>query len=211
MMTVFIWTDKITTPCLWQDMVQEEMFKVWVTFQTLAVGESIPLAYQIIRYHIVYDMKIENFRWKAWFVAGGNMTKAPTTITYASVVSNESVWTALPQISINCPDPHSFEWSWSEDCQHWECIPHCSSQQKNLVFSWTQVWLQCWEPTIVVHSLYGLKSTGATFCNHLANCMCHLGCNLVWLPKSFGYNLKPNPKMATSTMPMPSYSMLMTF
>ena len=31
------------------------------------------------------------------------------------------------------------------------------------------------KPAIVVRSLYGLKSAGAAFCNHLANCMQHLG------------------------------------
>ena len=34
--------------------------------------------------------------------------------------------------------------------------------------------------------------------------------NLVWLTKTYGYDLRPNLKMATNTMPMPFY-MLMTF
>ena len=28
---------------------------------------------------------------------------------------------------------------------------------------------------IVMHTLYGLKSAGASFCNHLVDCMTHLG------------------------------------
>jgi hypothetical protein len=28
---------------------------------------------------------------------------------------------------------------------------------------------------IIVRALYGLKSAGSSFCNHLANCMCHFG------------------------------------
>ena len=31
------------------------------------------------------------------------------------------------------------------------------------------------KPAIILRSLYGLKSAGASFCNHLADCMCHLG------------------------------------
>ena len=63
------------------------MLKVQVAFQVLADGKSIPLAYQMIRCHTVYDVKMENFRHKAWFVAGGHMIEVPATISYASVVS----------------------------------------------------------------------------------------------------------------------------
>ena len=62
-----------------------------VAFQVLADGESIPPAHQMIRCHMVYDVKMENFCCKAWFVAGGHMTEVPATVTYASVVSHESV------------------------------------------------------------------------------------------------------------------------
>ena len=77
------------------------MSKVQVAFQVLADSESIPPAYQMIRCHMVYDMKMENFHHKAQFVAGGHMTKAPATITYVSVVSHESVRIALTLTALN--------------------------------------------------------------------------------------------------------------
>ena len=50
---------------------------------------------------MVYDVKMENFRQKARFVAGGHMTEVPATITYASVVSHELVHIALTLAALN--------------------------------------------------------------------------------------------------------------
>ena len=44
---------------------------------------------------------MEDFRCKARLVAGGHMTKAPATITYASVVSRETVRIALLMAALN--------------------------------------------------------------------------------------------------------------
>ncbi len=48
-----------------------------------------------------FDVKMEDFRYKARLVAGGHLTKAPATITYASVVSRETVRLALTFVSLN--------------------------------------------------------------------------------------------------------------
>jgi hypothetical protein len=40
---------------------------------------------------MIFDMKMEYFRRKARFVAGGHTTDTPHAITYSSVVSRESV------------------------------------------------------------------------------------------------------------------------
>jgi hypothetical protein len=47
------------------------------------------------------DMKMEDFRQKTRLVAGGHLTQAPATITYASVVSRETVRPALTFASLN--------------------------------------------------------------------------------------------------------------
>ena len=44
---------------------------------------------------------MEDFRRKARFVAGGHMTEAPSAITYASVVSRETVRIALTLAALN--------------------------------------------------------------------------------------------------------------
>ena len=50
---------------------------------------------------MIFDIKMEDFRQKARLVAGGRMTKAPPTITYASVVSRETARLALTIAALN--------------------------------------------------------------------------------------------------------------
>ena len=66
-----------------------------VAFKILLDGQSAPIGYQKIPCHMIFDIKMEDFRRKARLVAGGHMTKAPATITYDSVVSPETVHIAL--------------------------------------------------------------------------------------------------------------------
>jgi hypothetical protein len=50
---------------------------------------------------MIFDVKMEDFRQKSRLVAGGHWTKAPATITYASVVSRETMRLALTIASLN--------------------------------------------------------------------------------------------------------------
>jgi hypothetical protein len=63
------------------------MNDVRVAFTMRDYDQEIPVGYQQIRTHMVWDIKMEDFRRKARCVAGGNTTEVPSTITYASVVS----------------------------------------------------------------------------------------------------------------------------
>jgi Reverse transcriptase (RNA-dependent DNA polymerase) len=63
-------------------------------------GTPAPIGFQQIPCHIVFDVKID-FTRKARFVAGGHVTNPPSTQTYASVVSRESVRIALLIASLN--------------------------------------------------------------------------------------------------------------
>ena len=47
--------------------------------------------YEFVRCHMIFDVKMDDFRRKACLVAGGHMTSAPGVTTYASVVSRETV------------------------------------------------------------------------------------------------------------------------
>ena len=79
----------------WADAISKEMKNVKVAFKMLDKDESVPRDHQFVRCHIIVDVKMEDFRRKARFVAGGHMTKAPSAMTYASVVSRETVRIAL--------------------------------------------------------------------------------------------------------------------
>ena len=51
---------------------------------------------------MTFDVKMENFQFKARLVANGNETGTPASLTYASVVSRESVRIALTLAALNC-------------------------------------------------------------------------------------------------------------
>ncbi len=87
---------------LWADAIaKKEMKKVCIAFNILPDGHSVPIEYQKIPCHMIFDVKMEDFRQKARLVAGGHRTKAPATITYASMVSRETVRLALTIASLN--------------------------------------------------------------------------------------------------------------
>jgi hypothetical protein len=86
---------------LWADAIAKEMKDIRVAFKILPDVLSAPLGYQKIPCHMIFDVKMEVFCCKARLVAGGHKTKAPATITYASVVSRETVRITLLMAALN--------------------------------------------------------------------------------------------------------------
>ena len=93
--------DKKNGNTLWADAIKKEMENVRVAFQIFEDGEQVPIGYQQVRCHMIFDIKQDDFRRKARLVAGGHTTEAPATVTYASVVSRESVRIALLLAALN--------------------------------------------------------------------------------------------------------------
>jgi hypothetical protein len=87
--------DKRNGNTLWADAITKEMKDVHIAFKCLNPGKCAPLDYRWIKCHMMFDIKIEDFRRKARMVAGGRMTGSPTIMTYASVVSRETIRIAL--------------------------------------------------------------------------------------------------------------------
>ena len=80
-----------------------EMLNVRTAFE-IHEGEKldIPIGYQEIACHMIFDVKLGgNFRRKTRLVGGGHTTKAPSCITYSSVVSRDSVCIALTVAALN--------------------------------------------------------------------------------------------------------------
>ena len=63
--------------------------------------KNVKPAYQFVHCHMIFDVKMEDFRQKARLVAGGHMTEAPPSITYACIVSRETVRIALTLVALN--------------------------------------------------------------------------------------------------------------
>ena len=83
--------DSMNSNTLWAAGIAKEMKNVCVAFKILADNESVPIGFQRIPCHMVFDIKMEDFTRKAHLVAGGHKTNAPSTITYSSVVLCETV------------------------------------------------------------------------------------------------------------------------
>ena len=91
---------------LWWDAICKEMKNVRVAFDVFEGEEKDILpGFQEVKCHMISDIKMgENFRRKAQMVAGGNTTEAPSSITYSSVVSRDSVRIALTIAALNILD-----------------------------------------------------------------------------------------------------------
>jgi hypothetical protein len=118
---------------------------------------------------MICDVKMEDFCCKAIFVAGGHTTDTPRAMTYASVVSRESVRVALNLAALNDLD-----------------VKMANIENAYLTAPITEkVWTvlgpefgdDAGKRALILRALYGLKSDGANFRNHLAECMKHLGWN----------------------------------
>jgi Reverse transcriptase (RNA-dependent DNA polymerase) len=100
-------------------------------------------------------------------VAGRHMLDAPEVSTYASVISRETVHIALTLAALNDLEVKS------NDIQNaYLCAP-CEENVYTVLgpeFGEHQG-----KKALIVRALYGLKSAGASFSRHLANCMRHLG------------------------------------
>jgi AhpD family alkylhydroperoxidase len=70
------------------------------TLEDATVGKKL-VGYQRINCHMVFDIKMDNLTRKARFVARGYTTDTPSSITYSSVVSRDSVRIAFLLASLN--------------------------------------------------------------------------------------------------------------
>ncbi|KAL7480043.1 hypothetical protein ACHAW6_005750 [Cyclotella cf. meneghiniana] len=57
-----------------------------------------------MRFHMIFDVKMEDFCCKAWLVAGGHTGKAPANLTDSSIVFQETMQIALLVTVLNNND-----------------------------------------------------------------------------------------------------------
>jgi hypothetical protein len=161
--------DKENGNTLWEDSMVKEMGNVRVAFNILPEDQPPPIAHTKIRTHIIFDVKMETLRRKARLVAGGHVTESPhPSLTYASVVSRESVRIALTLAALN-----DLEVKASDIQNAYLTAPLLTEK----------IWTVCGpefgedqgKNAVVVRALYGLKSAGHDYGVHIAQCMVHLG------------------------------------
>jgi hypothetical protein len=139
----------------WADAITKEMKEVHIAFNILPDGRSAPIGYQKTPCHMIFDMKMEDFQQKARLVAGGHLTQAPATITYASVVSRETVCLALTFASLN-----DLEVKVGDVLNAYITTP---VNEKVWTILGPEFGHDSGKSAVIVHALYGLKSAGAAF------------------------------------------------
>jgi Reverse transcriptase (RNA-dependent DNA polymerase) len=92
--------DEVSNTTHWADAIRKEISVIFPAVRILDEGQQPPVGYQVTPCHMVFDIK-SDFTRKARFVGGGHVTAPPTTQTYASVVSRESVRIAFLYASLN--------------------------------------------------------------------------------------------------------------
>ena len=109
--------DRMNNTDLWRKVINKEMLRVkvaWKTHDTNTLQEvregKVPelTGFQEIGSHIVFDIKMD-FTQKAQFVAGRHTTAAPTSMTYSSMVSHDSIQIAFLIAALNDLDIMSMD------------------------------------------------------------------------------------------------------
>jgi hypothetical protein len=152
---------------LWTNAIARETREVRKAFEILPEGQNVPVGYQKIPCHMVFDVKMEDFKRKACLVANGHRNEAPATITYAAVVSCEMVCIVLMLAALNDLQVKS------GDVLNAYITAPC--KEKVWTILGPKFGLKAGKSAIIVRALYGLKSAGAAFCAHIASFMRQIG------------------------------------
>jgi hypothetical protein len=151
----------------WERSVDEkEMKNVRVTFKILEDGTRAPVGYQHIPCMLIFDVKMD-FTRKTKLVAGGHVTQPAAILTYASVVTRESVRIALLIAALNDMSVLGADIS-----NAYLTAPTTEKVWTVLGAEWGSDAGKC---AIIVRALYGLKTSGAAYRNHFTSYLCSLG------------------------------------
>jgi hypothetical protein len=116
---------------------------------------------------MIFDVKMEDFRPKARFVAGGHTTDTPHDMMYASVVLRDSVRIVLTLAALNYLNVKM------ADIENAYLTAPITEKIWNVLGP--EFGDGAGKRALVVRALYGLKSAGADCRNHLSGCMKDLG------------------------------------
>ena len=159
--------DKKNGDTHWSDRISSEMKNVKVVFDVLSDGQNAPIGQKSVKCQMIFDVKMEDFRQRSRYVAGGHMTNAPPTITYTSVVSCETVRLALTIAVLN-----DLQVKAADIMNAYVTAPITET-------IWTvlgpEFLAEAGKKSIIFRDLYGLKISGAALRNHLEDCMRHMG------------------------------------
>ena len=151
---------------MWRDALSLEMFNVGVAFEILEEGQSAPTGWKNASGYLIWDVKMD-FTRKARWVLDGHKTPDPIRSTFAGVVSRESVRIAFTYAALN-----GLQVFVADICNAYLQAP---SSHKAYVVCGAEFGIENIGKVALIHrALYGGKSAGRDFRNHLRSCMHHL-------------------------------------
>ena len=167
--------DRRTGTTFWTNAIHKEMKNVRVAFEKIegATEEEmrkgkLKPGYKFCSTHMIFDIKMDGmFTRKARLVADGHKTQAPSSITYSSVVSRESVRLALLIASLNDLDISC--------CDIGNAYLNADCREKLWTVAGSEFGSDKGSVIIIARALYGLKSSGAAWRAKLAETMRTIG------------------------------------
>lgn len=150
--------DRQTGTTLWRDAIAKEMKNVMPAFE-FNDKDEVPVGFKKIDCHMIFDVKMDLTR-KARLVAGGHKTDPPKEMTYSSVVSRDSVRIAFTVAALNDLDVLM------ADVQN--AYLNAKTTERVYTIAGPEFGKNEGRPVLIVRALYGLKSSGARWRDHLA-------------------------------------------
>ncbi len=152
--------DRINGNTLWHDAIEKEMKNNRIAFDLLPRDSSAPVGYKKITCHMNFEVKMD-LRRKARYVAGGHLTDPPTSMTYSTVVSRESVRIAFLVAALNGLD------ILAGDIQN--AYLNADTTEKLYFIAGDEWKADRGRIVVIKRALYGLKSSALAWRNHLAD------------------------------------------
>ena len=129
---------------------------------------QIPPGFQQIKCHMIFNVKMgKNFHRKACFIAGGHTTETPSTLTYSSIMSRDSVQITLLTAALNGLQVMA--------CNIQNAYLTANCREKIWMYAGPEFGSERGTPMIIKKALYRLKSSGTVFQAHLAETLHDIG------------------------------------
>ena len=140
-----------------------EMYNIGVAFEILEDGKTAPAGYTKVSGHLIWSVKMD-FTRKARWVLDGHKTPDPVGSKYAGVVSRESVRIAFTYAALNDLDVCM------ADIRN--AYLQSPTSQKHYIICGPEFGMENVGKVAIMHrAVYGGKTSGRDFRNHLRSCM----------------------------------------
>eukprot|EP00957_Ditylum_brightwellii_P101287 7718306-Ditylum_brightwellii.AAC.1 len=143
------------------------MTNVGNAFEILENNMKMPTGWNMVTGDIIFDVKMD-FTRKAGWVLDGHKTSDQVGAMYAGAVSRESMRIVFTYAALNILDV------WAAGIQN--AYLQAPSSQRHCIVCGAEFGLEnVGKQALIRRALYGGKSAGKDYCNHLRECMRHLG------------------------------------